>query len=111
MATALVHSLYGVETIDQWEHDKTMRHSSGIWGRKPVLDYLRDQVLQSGDVAVDLGAGAGYPSFQISQLVGAQGHVIGIELNEVMAAAARRRYAEKNLQFETCDVTKGLPLP
>jgi SAM-dependent methyltransferase len=28
-----------------------------------------------------------------------------------MAAAARRRYAEKNLQFETCDVTKGLPLP
>jgi SAM-dependent methyltransferase len=111
MSTALVRTLYSVETVTQWEHDKTMQHSSGIWGRKPVLDYLRHQVLQPGDAVVDLGAGAGYPSYQISQIVGAQGHVIGVELNEVMAAAARRHYATKNLQFETCDVTKGLPLP
>jgi SAM-dependent methyltransferase len=111
MPIALVDALYNDDTIAQWEHDRTMQHSSGIWGRKPMLDYLRDQVLRTGDVVVDLGAGAGYPSFRISEIVGRSGAVIGIELSEAMVAAARRRYTAKHLSFETGNVTKGLPLP
>jgi hypothetical protein len=32
-----------------------MMHSSGIWGRQPVLKYLRERVLRKGNLVVDLG--------------------------------------------------------
>ena len=41
--SALVHNLYNDETIGQWQHEKTMMHSSGIWGRQPVLKYLGER--------------------------------------------------------------------
>ena len=87
--SALVHNLYNDETIRQWQRAKTMMHSSGIWGRQPVLKYLRERVLRSGNIVVDLGAGAGYPSLQMSTCVGSAGRVIGIDLSEAMVAAAR----------------------
>ena len=46
--SGLVHDLYNDETIGQWQHEKTMMHSSGIWGRQPVLKYLRERVLRKG---------------------------------------------------------------
>src|SRR6516225_5589931 len=85
--SALVHNLYNEETIGQWQHEKTMMHSSGIWGRQPVLKYLRERVLRRGNIVVDLGAGAGCPSLQISACVGSAGRVIGIDLSEAMVAA------------------------
>jgi hypothetical protein len=39
--SALVHNPCNDETIRQWQREKTMMHSSGIWGRQPVLKYLR----------------------------------------------------------------------
>jgi SAM-dependent methyltransferase len=107
---ALVPSLYNDDTIEQWRHDKTMLHSSGIWGRQPVLKYLREQVLARGDVVVDLGAGAGYPSLQMSAMVGASGRVIGIELSEAMVQAARTHCRADNLVFAPGDVTQPLPI-
>ena len=107
---ALVPSLYNDDTIEQWRHDKTMLHSSGIWGRQPVLKYLREQVLARGDVVVDLGAGAGYPSLQMSAMVGASGRVIGIELSEAMVQAARANCRADNLVFAPGDVTRPLPI-
>ena len=67
--SALVHNLYNNETIGQWHNEKTMMHSSGIWGRQPVLKYLRERVLRRGNIVVDLGAGAGYPILQMKRAV------------------------------------------
>jgi SAM-dependent methyltransferase len=108
--SALVHSLYNHETVGQWQHEKTMKHSSGIWGRQPVLKYLRERVLSEGDIVVDLGAGAGYPSLQMSACVGPTGRVIGIDLSEAMIAAARAHCQADNLLFEHGDITQRLLL-
>jgi hypothetical protein len=40
---ALVKGLYNDQSIQQWQNERTMLHSSGIWGRKPVLEYLADE--------------------------------------------------------------------
>ena len=108
--SALVHNLYNDETIGQWQHEKTMMHSSGIWGRQPVLKYLRERVLRKGNLVVDLGAGAGYPTLQMSACVGSAGRVIGIDLSEAMVAAARARCRADNLFFEHGDITQRLLL-
>src|SRR5260370_2902967 len=108
--TALVPNLYNDDTMEQWRHDRTMLHSSGIWGRQPVPQYLREQVLSRGDVVVDLGAGAGYPSLQMSAMVGPAGRVIGLELSEAMVQAARDHCHADNLCFEPGDVTQPLAI-
>jgi SAM-dependent methyltransferase len=108
--SALVHNLYNHETVGQWQHEKTMMHASGLWGRKPVLKYLRERVLRKGDIVVDLGAGAGYPSLQMSACVGPAGRVIGIDLSEAMVAAARAHCRADNLSFEHGDITQRLLL-
>src|SRR5262249_47009061 len=108
--SALVHNLYNDETIGQWQHEKTMMHSSGIWGRQPVLKYLRERVLRKGNLVVDLGAGAGYPTLQMSAGVGSVGRVIGIDLSEAMVAAARAHCRADNLFFEHGDITQPLSL-
>jgi SAM-dependent methyltransferase len=105
---SLVPNLYNDDTIGQWRHDKTMLHSSGIWGREPVLKYLREEVLSRGDVVIDLGAGAGYPSLQMSAMVGPSGRVLGIELSEAMVKAAREQCRADNLCFEPGDVSGAL---
>jgi SAM-dependent methyltransferase len=108
--SALVHNLYNRETVGQWQHEKTMLHSSGIWGRQPVLKYLRERVLRKGNIVVDLGAGGGYPSLQMSACVGSAGRVIGIDLSEAMVAAARAHCRADNLLFEHGDITQQLLL-
>jgi SAM-dependent methyltransferase len=110
MSNRLVTTLYNARTITQWQSDRTMQHSSGIWGREPVLRFLRENLLHAGDVVVDLGAGGGYPSLQISGRVGPAGRVIGLELSEAMVAAARTHCRAENLAFDQADVTTKLPL-
>ena len=53
--SAIVNRLYNIQSINQWQHERTMLHSSGIWGRQPVLKYLRERVLRRGNIVVDLG--------------------------------------------------------
>ena len=108
--SAIVNRLYNIQSINQWQHERTMLHSSGIWGRQPVLKYLRERVLRSGNIVVDLGAGAGYPSLQMSACVGAAGRVIGIDLSEAMVTAARAHCQADNLFFEQGDITQRLLL-
>jgi ubiquinone/menaquinone biosynthesis C-methylase UbiE len=108
--SALVHNLYNDHTVEQWQHEKTMMHGSGIWGRQPVLKYLREKVLRKGNVVVDLGAGAGYPSLLMSACVGSAGRVIGIDLSEAMIVAARAHCRADNLSFEHGDITQQLLL-
>ena len=62
--SALVKGLYNNQSIRQWQNERTMLHSSGIWGRGPVLEYLANEVVNAGDVVIDLGAGAGYRPYR-----------------------------------------------
>jgi SAM-dependent methyltransferase len=109
--SALVNRLYNSQSIQQWQHRRTMLHSSGIWGREPVLEYLADQVIKSGDVVVDVGAGAGFPTLRMATMAGPAGNVVGIELSEAMIEAARHRCRAANLSFQRADISQELPLP
>lgn len=46
--------------------------------------------VREGEVAVDLGSGAGKICFILAQKVGAQGRVIGVDFNDPMLALARK---------------------
>jgi ubiquinone/menaquinone biosynthesis C-methylase UbiE len=108
--SALVNGLYNNQSIQQWQNERTMLHSSGIWGRGPVLEYLANEVVNAGDIVIDLGAGAGYPTLQIAGMTGAAGNVIGIELSEAMLKAARSHCRAANLSFRRGDISQPLPL-
>lgn len=45
---------------------------------------------RSGDTVLDLGSGAGKIAYILSQVVGAQGEVIGVDFNEDMLSLARK---------------------
>ena len=108
--SALVNGLYNNQSIQQWQHERTMLHSSGIWGRAPALEYLADEVVKTGDIVIDLGAGAGYPTLRIAGMTGAAGNVVGIELSDAMLEAARRHCRAANLYFRRGDISQPLPL-
>src|SRR5262249_8981116 len=109
--SALVNRLYNSQSIQKWQYKRKMLHSSGIWGREPVLEYLADQVIKSGDVVVDVGAGAGFPTLRMATMAGPAGNVVGIELSEAMIEAARHHCQAANLSFQRADVSQELPLP
>ncbi|MEL6222454.1 MAG: methyltransferase domain-containing protein [Cyanobacteria bacterium J06627_8] len=48
------------------------------------------QYVNSGEVVVDLGSGAGKNCYILSQKVGAEGRVIGVDFNDDMLALARK---------------------
>lgn len=50
--------------------------------------------VHSGDVVLDLGSGAGKICYLAAQLVGAQGRVIGVDINDDMLALARKYQPE-----------------
>ncbi len=49
---------------------------------------------RAGDTVIDLGSGGGKVCFILSQKVGPQGKVIGIDFNDAMLALARKHQAE-----------------
>ena len=108
--SAIVNRLYNIQSINQWQHERTMLHSSGIWGREPVLKYLADGVIRTDDVVIDLGAGAGYPTLRVAAMLGATGNVIGVDLSEAMIASARRHCLAGNLSFQLGDISQPLAL-
>ena len=108
--SAIVDRLYNIQSINQWQHERTMLHSSGIWGREPVLKYLADGVIRTDDVVIDLGAGAGYPTLRVAAMLGATGNVIGVDLSEAMIASARRHCLAGNLSFQLGDISQPLAL-
>lgn len=52
------------------------------------------QYIREGDVVLDLGSGGGKICYIAAQLVGEQGHVIGIDMNDDMLALARKYQAQ-----------------
>jgi SAM-dependent methyltransferase len=58
--------------------------------------------LKAGEVVVDLGSGAGFDCFLAAQQVGAQGHVIGVDMTHEMLKKARENAAKigaANVEF------------
>jgi protein-L-isoaspartate O-methyltransferase len=49
----------------------------GIW--EPEISYLTIELLDEGDVYVDVGANIGYDTLLASSLVGSSGKVVSIE--------------------------------
>ncbi len=50
--------------------------------------------VQEGDIVLDLGSGSGKICYMAAQLVGPQGKVIGVDMNEDMLALARKYQSE-----------------
>ena len=61
--------------------------------------------VQAGDTVLDLGSGGGKICYMSAQLVGPEGHVIGIDMNDEMLALARRHQATMAQRIGTDRVT------
>ncbi|MFQ6673166.1 MAG: methyltransferase domain-containing protein [Fidelibacterota bacterium] len=59
-------------------------------------------VVQAGDTVVDLGSGAGFDAFLAARDVGADGHVIGVDMTPEMVGLAnrnRQKVGAHNVEF------------
>ena len=68
--------------------------------------------LNSGDVVLDLGSGAGFDAFLAAKKVGEEGKVISVDMTEEMIEKARglaKKYGYKNVEFRLGDID-NLPL-
>jgi arsenite methyltransferase len=61
--------------------------------------------LEVGENVVDIGSGAGFDSFIAANQVGAQGHVVGVDMTEEMLAKSRATASE--LGFEHVEFREG----
>lgn len=62
--------------------------------------------VKSGDTIVDLGSGAGIDLLVAAEIVGENGHVIGIDMTDAMIDRARKNIAEAGLK--NTEVRQGL---
>jgi len=65
--------------------------------------------IRQGDTVIDLGSGAGNDCFVARALVGANGHVIGIDMTEPMISKARANAEKldfKNVEFRLGEIEK-----
>jgi len=76
-------------------------YDSGLLAALPEEIIARDygcgdpsRYVQAGDVVLDLGSGGGKICYMAAQLVGPQGHVIGVDMNDDMLTLARAYQAD-----------------
>jgi 2-polyprenyl-3-methyl-5-hydroxy-6-metoxy-1,4-benzoquinol methylase len=70
--------------------------------------FLRDAGIGSGMRVLDIGCGMGDVTMLVAQLVGAQGRIISIDLDEASIATARKRAAAvglNNTTFHRADIS------
>lgn len=63
--------------------------------------------LQAGEVVIDLGAGGGFDCFLAAQEVGAEGHVIGVDMTPQMLSKARNNATKgkfTNVEFRLGEI-------
>lgn len=110
MSTKILRNTYNKKKSSLWSGERTMDHASGIWGRLVLFQYLKSKITKK-DKVVDLGCGAGYPSYYLTKYVGEGGKVFGYDNSKILIDIAKEYCRnQKNLSFVEQDVTKKLPL-
>ncbi len=70
-------------------------------------DLILKDLVQQGQTALDIGCGMGYFSLALARIVGQEGKVICIDLQEKMLETVRRKAKQaglNNIQFHRCSV-------
>ena len=100
----------------------------GVWNRisdiyvreidqrlAPVVDHVVARAsLTAGQHILDLGTGTGAVAERVAQMVGPQGHVVGVDISPDMLALAQRRVAAGGLtnvrvELTVTDTSTGIP--
>src|SRR5262245_6127412 len=75
----------GASWLDRPEREKEEHASKLLPGLK----------IKPGEIVVDLGAGSGYYTFKLAELVGATGKVYAVDIQKEMLAIIRKRMDKK----------------
>jgi SAM-dependent methyltransferase len=67
-----------------------------VWRPQMLAAWRRGRITR-GSRVLDVGAGPGFATADLGEIVGAQGHALGLERSARFAAAARQRCAERGL--------------
>jgi ubiquinone/menaquinone biosynthesis C-methylase UbiE len=81
---------------------------AGIQASKRLM--LERTALTSGETVLDVGCGPGNDLFDMADIVGPAGRLVGLDASEVMIAEARRRASERRLDV-TFEVGEATALP
>ena len=95
---------YALSSSAEDEHERLSRQSAL---HEPFTRRLFERAgIERGKRVLDVGCGPGDVSFLVSELVGAEGSVVGVERDEQALASARRRASEAgigNVEFRCGD--------
>ena len=72
--------------------------------RADTLELLRRADLRPGMRCLDLGCGGGEVTFELARLAGPRGSVVGIDMDEVKLALARKAADLPNVEFRAANV-------
>src|SRR6202022_1380745 len=81
--------------------------------KKPTSKLLPPLKIKPGDVVADIGAGSGYYTMKLAELVGPRGKVFAVDIQpEMLALIKKRMLAAKVTNIETIHNTETeLKLP
>jgi SAM-dependent methyltransferase len=100
---------YVLGTHDQELQRLGLQHR--VW-RSKMLEAWADAGITEGSRVADFGSGPGYASFDLSEIVGESGEVLGIEQSARFVAFAKteaQRRGITNIRFLEADLNEGIP--
>jgi len=98
--------------LGQSRHEYERLVRQGAYFRPMTQRFFHEAGIQTGMRVLDLGSGAGDVALLLSEMVGPEGQVIGVELDPGVIDFARQRVLEcgaNNITFVASDVEHYLP--
>lgn len=84
---------------------QVMGHLGAGWLERPEREkeeapskLIEALQLEPGSVVADIGAGSGFFSFRMAELVGSEGKILAVDVQEEMLAIIRRRMKKKGVE-------------
>ena len=95
--------------------DEMVRRIEALYRTKDAVRRRRTVVealgLRTGERVVDIGTGPGFIAYEMAELIGPAGEILGVDSSEAMLRLARQRCGEKTqIQFKAGDASQ-LPVP